>query len=155
VCGVAVLFPVNALSNNFTSLGYTAPSGITNHYVAGLRPNISYTVTVQTNSGPIQVTVTAGPGVTADNVGLLSFDNSGKALNLFVPRWLSAQWVNGGLQLNGLGGSLLPYQVLAGTNLTTPNWTTIGTATADASGALQFLHTSPAPATERFYRLAR
>jgi hypothetical protein len=155
VCGVAVLFPVNALSNNFTSLGYTAPSGITNHYVAGLRPNISYTVTVQTNSGPIQVTVAPGLGVTADNAGLLTFDNSGKALNLFVPRWLSAQWVNGGLQLNGLGGSLLPYQVLAGTNLTTPNWTTIGTATADASGALQFLHTSPAPATERFYRLAR
>ncbi len=155
VRGVAVLFPVNVLSNNFTNLGYNAPLGVTNHYIAGLGPNASYTVTVQTNAGQIQVTVTPGSGATADNAGLLSFDNAGKALNAIVPRWLSARWVNGGFQLNGLGGALLPYQVLTCTNLVAPNCAAIGTVTADASGALQFLHPSPTNSAQRFYRLAR
>lgn len=155
VRGVAVMFPVNVLSNNFTNLGYTASSGVTNHYVAGLRPNASYAVTVQTNSGSMQVTVAPGLGVTADNAGLLSFDSAGKALNTFVPRWLSAQWVGSGVQLTGLGSPFLPYQVLATTNLNAPNWTVLGTATADAGGGLQFLSPPPITSTERFYRLAR
>jgi hypothetical protein len=155
VRGTAVLFPVNVLSNNFTSVGYTVPSGITNHYIAGLLPNVSYTVSAQTNSGQLQITVASGFGLTADNAGLLSFDNAGRALNASVPRWLSAQWVSGGFQLNGVGDPLLPYQVLACTNLFTPNWTPIGTVTADASGTLQFLHSLTTNAAQRFYRLAR
>lgn len=155
VRGAAVLFPVNVLSNNFTSVGYTAPAGITNHYLVGLLPNQSYSVTVQTNVGQIQVTVGSGAGVTADNAGLLSFDNAGSALSPSVPRWLSARWGNGGLQLNGLGGPLLPYQVLACTNLVAPNWTAIGTVTGDAGGALQFFHPSASNSAQQFYRLAR
>ena len=155
VPGVAVLFPVNVLSNNLTNLGYTAPPGVTNHYIAGLGPNASYAVTVQTNAGRIQVTVTPGSGATVDNAGLLSFDNTGKALNAIVPRWLSARWGNGGFQLHGLGGPWLPYQVLSCTNLIAPNWAAIGTTTADASGALQFLRPSHTNSAQRFYRLAR
>jgi len=57
--------------------------------------------------------------------------------------------------VNGLGGALLPYQVLACTNLVAPNWAAIGTVTADASGALQFPHPSATNSAQRFYRLAR
>ena len=155
VRAAAVLFPVNVLSNNFTSVGYTAPPGVTNHYLAGLCPNANYTVTAQSNAGQIQVMVTPGPGLAADNVGLLSFDNSGKALGVVVPKWLSAQQTTGGFQLTGSGGPLLSYQVLATTNLTTPNWTPIGVAAADTAGALQFLQASATNAGQRFYRLAR
>ena len=153
--GVAVLFPVSVLSNNFSSLSYSAPPGITNHYVADLLPNASYTVSIQTNSGQAQVSVMPGPGITADNAGLLSFDGAGKALNASGPRWLSAQWVSGGLQLSGLGSPFLSYQVLASTNLVKPNWTAVGTVTADASGAFQFLQPSATNFPQRFYRLAR
>ena len=91
----------------------------------------------------------------ADNAGLLSFDNAGSALSPSAPRWLSARWSNGGLTLNGLGGPLLPYQVLACTNLVSPNWTAIGTVTSDADGAIQFLHPSATNSPQQFYRLAR
>jgi hypothetical protein len=94
-------------------------------------------------------------GVAADNAGLLSFDNSGKGLNAVVPHWVSAQWASGGVQLTGLGGPLLPYQVLACTNLAAPSWTAIGSATANAGGVLQFLQASVTNSPERFYRLAR
>jgi hypothetical protein len=57
--------------------------------------------------------------------------------------------------LNGLGGPLLPYQVLACTNLVAPNWTAIGTVTGDAGGALQFFHPSASNSAQQFYRLAR
>lgn len=154
VQGVIVLFPVTPLSNNFTRISYTAPSGVTNHYMAGLSPNASYRVTAQTNAGQVQVVVTPGPGLTADSAGLLSFDNAGKPVGSVVPKWLSAQWTSGGLQLSGWGGPLLQYQVQARTNLLAPSWTTIGTVTADAGGAFQFVP----PATnsgQQFYRLAR
>ena len=154
VRGAAVLFPVIVLSNDFTSLGYNAPAGVTNHYVAGLRPNASYTATVQTNGGQIQVTVTPGPGLTADNAGLLGFDSGGRALNGVAPRWLAARQTQAGLQFTGLGGPLLPYQVLAKTNLAAPGWSLAGTVTADAAGSFQFLD-SPVTNSGRFYRLAR
>jgi hypothetical protein len=91
----------------------------------------------------------------ANTAATVSFDNSGQALNAVVPRWVSAQWVSGGFQLTGLGGPLLAYQVLASTNLPVPNWTVVGTVTADASGALQFLHPLVTGSGNRFYRLAR
>jgi hypothetical protein len=142
------------LSNNFSSLGYTAPAGITNHYVAGLKPNTSYTVTVQSNAGQSQVSVVSGPGITDDNAGLLGFDGAGKALTA-PPRWLTAKWVSGALQLTGLGDPLLSYQVLVSTNLFPPNWTTAGSVTADTSGTLQFFPSTPANTPQRFFRLAR
>ena len=155
VRGVAVLFPVNVLSNNFTGVSYTAPAGVTNHYLAGLLPNMSYAATVQTNAGQIKVTVAPGSGVTADNAGLLRFDNSGEALNDVTPQSLSAQRASEGIQLTGLGGPLLPYQVLAGTNLAAPKWAAVGTATADASGVFQFLQPLATNSAQRYYRLTR
>jgi hypothetical protein len=155
VRGAAVLFPVSALSNNFTSVSYTGPPGVTNHYVAGLHPNGTYAVTAQSNAGQIQVVVTPGTGLLADNAGLLSFDNAGKALGGVEPKWLSTQWTGSGLQLNGTGGPLLPYQVQSRTNLQASGWATVGTATADTSGALQFLHSSATNSGQQFYRLAR
>ena len=59
------------------------------------------------------------------------------------------------LPTHGLGGPGLAYQVLAATNLLAPNWTALGTATADANGNLQFLHPSHTNSAQRFYRLAR
>ena len=99
--------------------------------------------------------VTPSSGLTADGAGLLSFDNAGRAVGGIVPKWLSAQWTSSGQQLSGLGGPLLQYQVLARTNLLTPVRTTVGTVTADTSGALQFLDSAATNSGRRFYRLVR
>ena len=155
VRGVEVLFPVNELSNNFTGLSYTAPAGVTNHYVAGLAPNAEYSVTVRTNAGQLQVTVAPGTQLRADNAGLLAFDDSGQPLHSALAQWLSARRVGDNVQLTGLGGPLLPYQVQACTNLNAPYWTPAGAATADAGGSLQYTDSTAANSGQRFYRLAR
>jgi hypothetical protein len=155
VRGVAALFPVNVLSNNFASVSYPAPVGVTNHYLAGLAPNARYAATVLTNAGQLQITVTPGTQVMADNAGLLAFNNAGRPLQTDLPRWTGISQTGGNVQLSGLGGLLLPYQVLASTNLTTPTWPAIGTATADAGGSLQFSDPAATNSSQRFYRLAR
>ncbi len=155
VRGVEVLFPVNVLSNNFTNVNYTAPAGVTNHYIAGLAPNAKYAITVQTNGGQLQVTVAPGAKATADNAGLLAFDNAGQPLNNTAAKWLSAGLVGGNVQLSGMGGPLLPYQVQVCTNLSAGNWFPVGTATADTSGSLKYTDIGGANAGQRFYRLAR
>ena len=99
VHGVEVLFPVNVLSNNFTSVSYTAPAGVTNHYVAGLTPHAQYAVTVQTNGGQLLVTVTPGPQLTAEQSGLLVFDNAGHAIDFTLPQ------ITGLVELDGFVGS--------------------------------------------------
>jgi hypothetical protein len=155
VRGVEVLFPVNLLSNNFTGVSYSAPAGVTNHYVAGLTPNAKYSVVTQTNAGQLQVTVAPGAQVTADNAGLLAFDNAGQPLDAASAKWLSSSLAGDNLQLTGLGGPLLPYQVQACTNLAAPNWTTVGAATADTGGSLQYTDSTVTNSGRRFYRLAR
>jgi hypothetical protein len=155
VRGAEVLFPVNVLSNNFTSLSYAAPAGVTNHYIAGLTPNARYAVTVRTNANQLQVTVAPGTRMTADSAGLLVFDNAGQPLQSSASQWTRVSQLGGGVELSGLGGPLLSYQVQVTTNLATPNWTTLGAATADTSGHIQYTDI-PAPSTgTRFYRLAR
>ena len=155
VRGVEALFPVNILSNNFTGVNYSAPLSVTNHYVAGLTPNAKYAVTVQTNAGQLQVTVALGTQVMADNAGLLAFNNQAQPLNLGSVKWTSISKAGGNVQLDGTGGQLLPYQIQASTNLNTPNWSVIGTAAADAAGAIQFSDTSATNSGQRFYRLVR
>jgi hypothetical protein len=155
VRGLEVLFPVNVLSNNFTSVSYSAPAGVTSHYIAGLAPNAKYAVTVLANAGQLHVTVAPGTRVTADNAGLLAFDNAGQPLHDTSPQWLSARWVGDTLQLTGAGGPLLPYQVQACTNLDAPYWTPVGAATADTGGTLQYNDSTAANSGQRFYRLAR
>jgi hypothetical protein len=155
VRGVEVLFPVNVLSNNFTNMSYSAPTGVSNHYVAGLTPNAKYTATVQSNAGRWLVRIAPGAKVTADNAGLLAFDNAAQPLEAAAPRWLSISFADKNIQLTGLGGPLLPYQVQACTNLNAANWTTVSTATADSGGSLHYTESPAAISGQRFYRLAR
>ena len=53
--------------------------------------------------------------------------------------------------LKGNGTTGVVYNVQATTNLASTNWTTLGSVTPDATGALQFTNTSAIP--QRFYRL--
>jgi hypothetical protein len=112
-------------------------------------------VVTQTNAGQLQVTVAPGAQVTADNAGLLAFDNAGQPLDAASAKWLSSSLAGDNLQLTGLGGPLLPYQVQACTNLDAPYWTPAGAATADAGGSLQYTDSTAANSGQRFYRLAR
>jgi len=73
-------------------------------------------------------------------------------LKVVQPKILSAYFTNGFFHLTGTGGTNLPYQVQANSALSTTNWQTIGTATANSVGVFQFddiMTTQP----RRFYRL--
>jgi len=54
--------------------------------------------------------------------------------------------------ITGLGGSSLLYTVQANTNLATPTWINIGSATAAAGGNLQFTDVNAPNFKQRFYR---
>ena len=156
VRGAEVLFPVNVLNNTFTGVSYTAPAGVTNHYVTGLTPNARYAVTVQTNAGLVQVTVAPGTQLTADSAGLLAFDNAAHPFYTAAAKWVSINNHGpGNVQLTGAGGSLLPYQVQTSSNLAATNWLNAGTVTADGGGALQFTDTTATNSGAHFYRLMR
>ena len=66
---------------------------------------------------------------------------------------VSGAFTNGVFHLIGQGGAGFQYQVQANTNLTTANWETIGTVTADTNGIIEFDDLTPTN-RERFYRLA-
>jgi autotransporter-associated beta strand protein len=71
------------------------------------------------------------------------------------PTIVSIAKQNGGaMLLNGLGTSNLTYTVWADTDLTTPPWTNIGSATANGAGALQFTDPNATNYNHRFYRLS-
>jgi hypothetical protein len=151
VRGAAVMFPMAALTNNFTSLAYSVPKGVTNNYIAGLTPGGSYAINQTTNGSLLNVTVTPGAGVAADGAGLLSFDNAGKTLS-GAPRFTSVQRSGSMLQMTGLGMANVTYRIMVSTNLTLNNWTTIGSATADSNGNFQFNDLSTPASPRRFYR---
>lgn len=67
----------------------------------------------------------------------------------------SAYFTNGVFHLTGNGGENMQYQVEANTNLATTNWVTIGTVTADGSGAIEFDDMDPANQPQQFYRLCQ
>jgi autotransporter-associated beta strand protein len=58
----------------------------------------------------------------------------------------------GGMLLNGTGFTNLAYTVQGNTNLATPNWISVGTATANGGGQLQFTDPTAANYPIRFYR---
>jgi hypothetical protein len=60
----------------------------------------------------------------------------------------------GSASITGLGGSSLSYTVQANTNLATPTWVNIGTATAAAGGSLQFTDVNAPNYQQRFYRFS-
>jgi hypothetical protein len=67
---------------------------------------------------------------------------------------LHGYFTNGLFHLTGTGGTNLSYQVQASSDLTTTNWQTIGTATADSAGAIQFDDLTATNYNQRYYRLA-
>jgi hypothetical protein len=64
------------------------------------------------------------------------------------------QMTNNILHIAAIGAKNFQYSVQAITNLVATNWQTLGTATADASGNMQFDDFSATNLTQRFYRLA-
>jgi hypothetical protein len=153
VRGELVLFPVNNLSNNFTSVSYTASSGVTNHFIAGLGLNASYSVQFLANGGQQQVTITPGSEFTTDNAGLLAFNNAGQTL-IGTPRLISVTPGHGTALVTGSGQANQLYSILGNTNLMTTNWVHLGAATADLSGKLLFTDPSTTNVPVRFYRLS-
>jgi hypothetical protein len=73
-------------------------------------------------------------------------------LIIVQPKILSAYFTNGFFHLTGIGGTNLQYQVQANPTLTTANWLTIGTATANSTGVFQFDDVTGIQ-SRRFYRL--
>jgi hypothetical protein len=73
-------------------------------------------------------------------------------LKVASPEIVSGYFTNGMFHLTGRGGANLQYQVQANSVVTTTNWQTIGTVTADNSGFIQFNDTA-AIQPGRFYRL--
>lgn len=153
VRGVAALFPVNVLSNNFVSVTCRVPVGVTNFYFAGLLPGASYAVGQTVVGGSRQVTVTSGAGLVADAAGLLAFNNAGQTLS-GAPRFLSALWSGSDLKLAGTGMANLGYTMLTTTNLASTNWITAGAVNADRNGNFQFIDATTLTSPQRFYRLS-
>ena len=153
VRGVVALFPVNALSNNFTTVTYSVPISITNHYVAGLTPNSAYEISRTITGTSQQVTVTLGGRLMSDAAGLLSFNNAGQTLS-GAPRFNSEVWSGSSLLLTGTGMANLSYSILCSTNLLSPNWLTVGTLNADSVGNFQFLDVNASAYPQRFYQIS-
>jgi len=72
--------------------------------------------------------------------------------NAVPPKIISGYFTNGLFHLTGSGGANLSYQVQTSSDVTTTNWQTIGTATADGAGMIQFDDTATIQ-PRRFYRL--
>jgi hypothetical protein len=68
---------------------------------------------------------------------------------------LSGTCTNGVFHLSGIGNNHATYQIQASTNLSTTNWLTIGTATADDSGAIRFDDSGATNLSQRFYRFSQ
>jgi hypothetical protein len=59
---------------------------------------------------------------------------------------------NGQMQISGTGLAGLTYDLQATTNLSTPNWTKIGTVQADTNGIINVTDPNVAQFPARFYR---
>jgi hypothetical protein len=71
-----------------------------------------------------------------------------------VFRILSGYFTNATFRLSGFGPTNLQYHVQVVSDSATTNWQSIGTATSDATGLIQFNDTNTAGYNQRFYRLA-
>jgi hypothetical protein len=71
-----------------------------------------------------------------------------------VFRILSGYFTNATFRLSGFGPTNLQYHVQVISDVATTNWQSIGTATSDATGLIQFNDTNTAGYNQRFYRLS-
>jgi hypothetical protein len=62
---------------------------------------------------------------------------------------------NNSFLIVGIGGTNRPCQIQATTNLAATNWQSIGSATSDGSGIIEFLDSSATNQPARFYRLSQ
>lgn len=65
----------------------------------------------------------------------------------------SGYFTNANFHLNGVGPTNSQFNVQVISDVTATNWLTIGTATSDGMGAIQFNDTNAVKQGERFYRL--
>jgi hypothetical protein len=65
--------------------------------------------------------------------------------------YLNAQ-TNGLMRIRGLGATGKTYQIEGATSLGTPDWTSLGTSTADGNGRFTFFNNQIAGDAVRFYR---
>jgi hypothetical protein len=69
-------------------------------------------------------------------------------------RIVSGSLTGGVFHLTGIGSANTSYRVQANSDLTTTNWVTLGTVTADGAGVIQYDDTAAANHNRRFYRLS-
>jgi hypothetical protein len=69
-------------------------------------------------------------------------------------RMISGYFTNGMFHLIAIGGTNLPCQMQASSDLSATNWQTLGTVTADGAGVIQFDDSTVANHNQRYYRLA-
>ncbi|HWY32468.1 MAG TPA: hypothetical protein VNX46_17020 [Candidatus Acidoferrum sp.] len=126
-------------------------------YSLPLNPNLVASITA---GGDVSLLLYAAD----DQIGYLfnsySFGHGNEPLinvtamvNLVPLRIMSGYFTNGVFHLSGIGGANTQYQVQANSNLATTNWQTIGVATADNAGVIQFDDTT-SNQPQRFYRLS-
>jgi autotransporter-associated beta strand protein len=134
------------------SLGFVPPSGTTfvvinndgsdaiSNTFAGLPEGAVFSI----NGLPFQISYAGGSG------------NNDVVLTRASPPALIdsiGSTTNGFELLQGSGFSNLTYTIQANTNLSTTNWSTIGSATANGSGLFSFTDTNAPSFPIRFYRL--
>lgn len=137
--GVTVTFSPSVL--RFTGNQLTAQTATMTVHCPGLIPLDCYPFTLTGTAQRESITVTNlvmfTPAFVATRTPTLFLDNQG----------------NGALRLRGLGATGKTYQIEATSNLTTPVWMPLGTATADGNGRFTFFTAQLPSAPMRFYRV--
>ena len=73
--GSSLVMFANDITVPFNGVTYAASPSATTHYVTGLAPNATYSVTEQTDAaGNVQITITTGGSFTSDSGGVLVFN---------------------------------------------------------------------------------
>lgn len=136
--------------------------------VPGFLGAIGNQYAIISNVGPYPVTggftgLPEGSAVYASNGARFRISYHGGASNDVVltqislpaqPQFSGIMLPGGGVELTGTGYTNATYTVWANTNLVTTNWATLGTATANGSGQIQFIDTNSASCPHRFYRFS-
>jgi hypothetical protein len=136
---------------------YTPPGN--NVYVTWPLPLNADLVTNLMAGGPVSFRLYAADEQISYLFNSQNFGNGNQPLlNLTaIPllKIVSGCFTNGVFHLVGLGGTNAPYLVQASADLSATNWQTIGTATANDSGVIQFDDPNAVSQPRQFYRLSQ